>query len=235
MGKKKVAILLCDDHYPEAIEQFGDYSQTIAKLFDDGFELYGSWNCYLDEFPTANQQLEADIWLVSGSKYSVNDDDSWVAQLEQLVKQLDEKEKRLFGICFGHQMIHKALGGKVEQRKEGFAVGLKPVYIDDFSPLPLSGESLLFMHQEEVTSLGKGFRRIGYSEHCENAVTIDQKGNLTVQYHPEFVIDFFALLCQRVEFDNKQAIVEACYQGKERYHRQSSNFIKALNHYLLSV
>ena len=234
MANRKVSILLCDEHYPEAIEKFGYYTDALFNLFNQEFELQQSWNCYLGEFPNKQDELSADLWLISGSKYSVNDDDEWVSQLENLVAKLYQDDKQLFGICFGHQMIHKALGGKVEKRTDGFAVGLEKLFVKNQPHLPLAGEALLFMHQEEVTQLGTGFSSNAYSEHCDNVITTDSKGNLTLQCHPEFSIDFFALLCERVEFDNKQAIVEKCFQAQSKYRTERKSAIQMLNQYLLS-
>lgn len=230
--KKSVAILLCDEHYPEAIERFGHYSDALFGLFNDHFELAGCWNCHLGEFPKTKQDFDADIWVVSGSKYSVNDDDTWVDSLAELVRELDRREKRLFGICFGHQMIHKALGGRVDKRNNGFAVGLESVN-STLPKLPINGNALLFMHQEEVTQLAKGFKSVGRSEHCDNVVTVDGKGNLTMQCHPEFSVDFFTLLCERVEFENKQQIVDHCVKAKSQYGQESEEVKKDLNNYFL--
>jgi len=232
MDNKKVALLLCDEHYPEAIEQFGLYRDALFALFDDTFEAVGAWQCHLGEFPQTEDELEADIWLISGSKYSVNDCDEWVAQLQQLVQKLYSRNKQMLGICFGHQMLHKALGGTVGQRPDGFAVGLEKVTTDESSPVAICGEALLFMHQEEVTELADGFSSVGNSEHCDNVITSDGKGSLSFQCHPEFSVEFFTLLCERVEFGNKAQIVEQCWQGNSQYKKERQAVIGKLNDYL---
>lgn len=232
MGKKRVAILLCDEHYPEAIEPFGYYQSALADLFGDQYDLEGVWACHEGQFPS-NSQLDADVWVISGSKYSVNDTDEWVSQLEALVVTLDKLGKQLLGICFGHQMVHKALGGKVGMRESGFAAGVRTLQCMSNPNLLATPPSLtvLFVHQEEVQSLGNGFSVIGQTEHCDYALTTSPSGHVTMQFHPEFTIEFFIHLSPFVDFDNKEQTLAECQANAQQYQTDRETMIEAIQRF----
>ena len=67
---------------------------------------------------------ECDAYLITGSKVSAYDDIPWINELKIFVCALHQHQKKLIGICFGHQLIAEALGGKVERSKRGWHVGV---------------------------------------------------------------------------------------------------------------
>jgi len=48
-----------------------------------------------------------DLFVITGSKASVYDDEQWINDFVVYVKQLHGQNRKLFGICFGHQIIAK--------------------------------------------------------------------------------------------------------------------------------
>jgi GMP synthase-like glutamine amidotransferase len=59
-----------------------------------------------------------------GIEFGANDSIPWVTNLIDFVKQTAESSPiKMVGICFGHQMIAKARGGKVETNAKGWEVG----------------------------------------------------------------------------------------------------------------
>src|SRR5688500_2745913 len=50
--------------------------------------------------------------IVSGSKTSILDDSAWVGDLIEFVKKAVNYHKPYLGICYGHQILARALGGK---------------------------------------------------------------------------------------------------------------------------
>ena len=56
-----------------------------------------------------------DGYLISGSAYGVYDDVPFIARLIDLIQQIHQAKKPLFGVCFGHQIIAHALGGQAQK------------------------------------------------------------------------------------------------------------------------
>ncbi len=83
-----------------------------------------------------------DFLLIMGGPMSVNDPDSWIAKELQLVKRAMDNGIPILGICFGSQLLAKALGGSVVSGPT-FEIGMVEVTITDegkrdpvFSQLP---------------------------------------------------------------------------------------------------
>ena len=72
---------------------------------------------------------ECDAWITTGSRHSVNDDEPWIRQLEQFVRDVAQADVPFVGVCFGHQLIAKALGGTVVKSDRGWGVGAKEVEV----------------------------------------------------------------------------------------------------------
>lgn len=53
--------------------------------------------------------------ILMGGPHSVNDEHSWITEELKLIQQVVERELPLMGVCFGAQMISKALGGNVDE------------------------------------------------------------------------------------------------------------------------
>lgn len=136
---------------------------------------------------------EADAYLVTGSKSSVYDDKPWITDLMEFVRELHGERKKLVGICFGHQLVAQALGGRVEKSNKGWGVGL---HTHEFSTLPPwhdgkdSDLDILVSHQDQVIIVADGVSVVAGSEFCENAVCQVGDHVITFQGHPEFTPDY---------------------------------------------
>ncbi|MGU9958205.1 MAG: glutamine amidotransferase-related protein [Arenicellales bacterium WSBS_2016_MAG_OTU3] len=65
-----------------------------------------------------------DGFIYSGSKYGVYDDIVWIHPLEEFIRNTALLNKPQFGICFGHQIIAQALGGKAVKSDRGWGCGM---------------------------------------------------------------------------------------------------------------
>ena len=108
----------------------------------------------------------------------------------EFVRELDRRRKKLVGICFGHQLVAHALGGKTEKSPKGWGVGL---HTHRFTTAPAWHDrqaldfDILVSHQDQVVNNAEGARVLAGSEFCENAVCQVGDHILTFQGHPEFV------------------------------------------------
>ncbi|MEK6705811.1 MAG: type 1 glutamine amidotransferase [Bdellovibrionota bacterium] len=135
-----------------------------------------------------------DFIIISGSKTSALDDAPWVSDLEDFIRRAIDAKKRLLGICYGHQVIARALGGKRCVRVAPVAEfgwvmveTLKPS--DIFNGLPKTFYTFS-SHFDEVAVLPKGMECLARSEHCQiQAFQLEGFPVFGIQFHPERNID----------------------------------------------
>ncbi|MGB2201641.1 MAG: type 1 glutamine amidotransferase, partial [Pseudooceanicola atlanticus] len=104
----------------------------------------------------------------------------WIPPLEDLIRAIHAKKQPLAGICFGHQIIAQALGGKVVKFDGGWSVGAQTYQFED-GPVTLNA-----WHQDQVVALPDGAQVLASSDFCANAAVAYGDRIYTVQAHPEF-------------------------------------------------
>ena len=185
----KIGILQTGHAPDELIETAGNLDQMFRTLLDGhGFE-FKTYAVLDGVFPTGPEA--ADGWLITGSKFGVNDGHDWIAPLEDLIRAIDTKGLPLLGICFGHQIIAKALGGRVEKFEGGWIVG-RVNYQHDGKELALNA-----WHQDQVTKRPARARVLAGNETCANGILAYGDTIWTLQPHPEFNSEFIAGLIEK--------------------------------------
>ncbi|TAL61780.1 MAG: GMP synthase [Legionella sp.] len=208
----KLGILKCDRVSEMFVAEHGHYPEMFAKLLlavDPEIEFI-EFDVEHGEFP---QDIdEVDAYLITGSRHGVNDGFPWITQLEEFVRQLHAAGKKVIGICFGHQLIAKALGGKVIKSPNGWGVGISQNQVkaqkEWMTPL-LEQFNLLVSHQDQVVELPKGAEILAGSDFCPNYLM--QVGNnlLSVQGHPEFTKAYSeALMVSREDTIGEKEFIE---------------------------
>lgn len=186
----KLGILKTDAVRPEWVPEYGEYPDMFIALLrqvDTKIE-YVVYDVQVGDYP---QDIdEVDAYLITGSKAGVYDDKPWIAPLMAFVRDLHRKRKKLVGICFGHQLVAHALGGKAEKSPKGWGVGLH-THRFHFTP-PWHDQvdlelDILVSHQDQVVSVPENAKVLAGSEFCANAVCQIDEHILTFQGHPEFV------------------------------------------------
>ena len=147
------------------------------------------WVCK-DEFPQDPKAFDG--FLITGSPASVTDQAPWMTRLEALVREIIDQSVPLFGACFGHQIIAKALGAPIIRNPEGWVHGL--VAVERIESAPWSGSVDRFFlyasHIEQVGALPDQAKRLFKSPDCEIAGFAIGQTVFTVQHHPEMTRDF---------------------------------------------
>ena len=171
--------ILQTGHSPDEVRgNLGDYSDMFARLLGGhGFD-FVTFNVVDGQFPAGPD--DADGWLITGSKHGAYEDHPWIPPLEDLIRAIRDAGKPLIGVCFGHQIIAQALGGKVEKFAGGWAVG--PTNYD-------FGDEIMTLnawHQDQVTVLPEGAKVLASNDFCANAALAYGDTILTIQPHPEF-------------------------------------------------
>ncbi|MEL7279591.1 MAG: type 1 glutamine amidotransferase [Pseudomonadota bacterium] len=174
----RIGILVTGHALDELLHTRGDYD----KIFDDLLTAFGfetkAWFVVDEEYPMSPE--DADGWLITGSKHGAYEDHPWIAPLEEFIRAVYADGRPMIGICFGHQIIAQALGGKVVKFEKGWAVG--------HTDYEIEGDQmrLLAWHQDQVVEKPETAKVIGSNAFCENAALLYDNRILTIQPHPEF-------------------------------------------------
>ncbi len=196
----KIGLLLCD-HVAERFQHIaGDYEQMFGVLFAGHFTLR-PYDAINGELPAALD--ECDGYLATGSRFSAYDDEPWIHALKVFIQRLNDARKPFVGICFGHQLLAAAMGGKVEKAATGWGVGIIDIAITQQEKWMQPAQTtcrLHYMHQDQVVELPLNAVILGSSPHCPVAIFRVGATALGIQAHPEFVGDYSAALMRdRVE------------------------------------
>lgn len=132
---------------------------------------------------------ECDAYVITGSRNSVYDDEPWIHRLIDYVVELNDTKSKLIGVCFGHQMVAHALGGRTEAAACGWRVGVhhnEVVRHEPFMTPELKRFNLIFSHRDQVTKLPPDAELLASSPGCPYAMFRLGQHILTFQGHPEF-------------------------------------------------
>ncbi len=196
---KTLGILEVDTLYPDLKVDYLSYGHMFTQLFERlGFSFnYRFFQVQQGQLPA---DFECDAYLITGSKAGVYDELAWIAPLQEWIKASFERDERIMGICFGHQLLAHTLGGFADKSKKGWGIGLHNTHIEN---LPVWSEhkqtelTLIYSHQDQVKQLPPQATRIAGSDFCENAAFFIDERVLAFQGHPEFSVDFTQRLLSR--------------------------------------
>ena len=173
--------ILQTGHAPDALADMGDYPDMFARLLAGHGFTFRTYRVLDGQFPAKVTDCEG--WLITGSRHGVYEDHPWIPPLEQFIRDSFAAHVPMVGICFGHQIIAQAMGGRVEQFQGGWAVGAQDY---DFGGQTLT---LNAWHRDQVIEAPPGAKVIATNAFCANAALLYDHA-LTIQAHPEFQPDF---------------------------------------------
>ena len=177
---------------------------TIKSLLDTGEDFehwftYHSGLCktkfmvrslHLEE-PLVNLRQVAGI-VITGSPAYVTDKETWNFNGAEYVKRAHESGTPILGVCYGHQLLAWAFGGKVDFNAEGRKIGTISIQLtesakDDllFGGLP-DAFDVNVSHQQSVVRLPPDAVKLAVSS--SNILQAFRLGEKTwgIQFHPEF-------------------------------------------------
>jgi GMP synthase-like glutamine amidotransferase len=185
----KIAILQCDNVVEKYQEDFGNYPQMITDLLkrvENNLEI-GIFDVQKGEYPENINGWE--LFITTGSKASVNDNEDWIINLIEFTKLLGVTKKKLMGICFGHQIIALARGGSVAESDKGWGIGIASNNIliqTDWMDNDQHELKLIVSHKEQINQLPQGAMVIAESDFCPYFMVQWDDHFLSVQGHPEW-------------------------------------------------
>lgn len=189
----KIGILQCDDVHHDLQPAHGNYPLMFEKALRRVLP-----DCELPVYRVLDGQLpastdECDAWLITGSKYGVNDGLPWIDVLCEFVRTLWAHKRPLLGVCFGHQLMAKALGGTVVKSEKGWGLGLsfnQVIERKDWMQPFQSHLDVLVSHQDQVVVLPAQGEVLATSEFCPYYLIQYGECFLSIQGHPEFCADY---------------------------------------------
>jgi GMP synthase-like glutamine amidotransferase len=178
---------------------------------------FDTWPVSQDRWP--DDVLAYDGIVITGSPASVNDDAAWIRRLEQLVRELHAQQRPMLGICFGHQVIAKALGGQVSASPAGLRVGTVTSLLPQHAPWmqpPQPVMTLYAAQEEHVVALPPGAVALGGDAVCPVTFYAIGRHVFATQCHPEFYPEFMQdLLLALPEHMTPEAQLRGCAQVQE--------------------
>ncbi|GJN66398.1 Glutamine amidotransferase type 1 [Purpureocillium lilacinum] len=204
----RLAVLECDSPQPQTRELYGNYTGVFTALLSAAAESSGSpppglsalvsikGYDIVNELHTYPDLDEIDAVLLTGSRHNAFDNDPWIKNLVDFTKRALDTDGRVkvVGICFGHQIIGRALGAKVGKSDKGWEVAVTDV---DLTPagkeiFDLDILRIHQMHHDIVFGFPDGAEPLGSNAFCDNQGMYSPGRYLTVQGHPEFTPDIIS-------------------------------------------
>ncbi|MEM7061077.1 MAG: hypothetical protein AAF557_26150 [Pseudomonadota bacterium] len=190
------------------ILQTGRIPETMTERYDEYPEVFADMyrsadpDIRVSAYAVLDQQLPdapdvCDAWLITGSKFGVYDDEPWIEPLKDFLRAARAVRIPMIGICFGHQIMAEAFGGRAEKFSDGWACGVHDydvVQQPGWMGPDLPAFSMHAMHQDQVTALPYDATLLATSEFCRNAMLTygdpEAPDAISIQPHPEFAVDF---------------------------------------------
>lgn len=189
----KLGILAAGITPDELLGEFGSFADMFIELFNQTEYpfTYHVFDVRDGSFPNTVEQCDG--YVITGSICGVNQNLPWMETLKQLILDVYKANIPLAGICFGHQIIADALGGKVEKYRGGWGIGLHNYTLLGDNEFFLNGPgdfTINAMHQDQVTSKPANAEVFATSDFCKYAGLVYDNRIITFQAHPEFSAAF---------------------------------------------
>ena len=187
---KTIGILITGHTPDQLLPDHGNYADMFAALLGEFDFTFRYYTVVDGEFPDGVS--DADGWMVTGSKHGVYEELDWIRRLERFIRDAHTAKVPMVGICFGHQVMAKAMGGTVEKFEGGWTVGTRTYTRFDTGAV----QTALAFHQDQVIVPPPSAQVLGESDNCRIAVLRYGDWGLSYQPHPEFTPTFFEELTE---------------------------------------
>lgn len=183
---------------PEELSRFGGYDAMFTRLLGRDAYDYAVFDVGAGQLPARAESCQA--YIVTGSACGVYDPLPWIAGLKSFLRSARGRAA-LVGICFGHQVMAEAFGGKVVKSPKGWGVGAHRY--DVLSPRPwLEGRTAMTLpasHQDQVVELPPSAEVVAGSDFAPfGLLAYTDQPAISLQLHPEFEPDYAIALVEHL-------------------------------------
>ncbi|XP_028797285.1 gamma-glutamyl peptidase 5-like [Neltuma alba] len=241
MEESRYAVLMCAEESEYVRKRYGGYYGVFVRMLAEEGERWDVYRVARGEYPSDEEVELYDGFVITGSCNDAHGNDAWVRELLTFLKKLDSMRKKVLGVCFGHQILGRALGGKVTRSPTGWDIGLRTVTFSSFSSLALSSLklpsrlSIIECHRDEVRELPAKAEVIAWSE--KTGIEMFRYGDhiMGIQGHPEYTKDILLHLIDRLIQRNfimeayaAEAVAKLALSepDKEAWRRLCTSFLK---------
>ncbi|KOS20370.1 putative glutamine amidotransferase-like protein [Escovopsis weberi] len=205
----RLAILEADVTQPGTREKVGLYRDVFAALLAKAtapqdlsavldiraYDVVGNGDGNGDaaaagpEYPALE---DIDALLITGSRHTAFDDDPWIVRLVEFARRaIDGGRVRVVGVCFGHQVVGRAMGARVGKSDKGWEVAVTDVDLTARGREVFRLDRLRIhqMHRDVVFGFPEGAVPLAHNAKCAVQAMVLPGRYLTVQGHPEFTGD----------------------------------------------
>lgn len=148
----------------------------------------------------------AGAWI-TGSAAMVTERAAWSERTAGWIRDAMDAEVPLFGVCYGHQLMAHALGGRVDYLPGGREIGTVPIHVTvDAAQDPIAAAlPALFRahttHEQSVLEVPKGATVLASSVRDPHHLLRYGRNAVSVQFHPEFNADVMRAYIRRKRAD----------------------------------
>ncbi len=179
--------------------KYGRYPAFFERLVGPHLPEAEFFTVAIVDGEVADSPADADGWIITGSRTGAYEDEPWIPPLEAFLRDSLSAHIPVVGICFGHQILAQAMGGKVVKSDKGWGVGLldyavspRPNWLEDMS----KGFTIPAIHQDQVVEVPAGAQVFVESEFCPVAGLVygdlEKPDAFSIQPHPEMSAEFVA-------------------------------------------
>ena len=190
----KLAILETGRPPGDLPENYGDYPTMFERLLGPEFDIE-SFDVAAGELPDPGAH---DAYLITGSPAGVYDPLPWIEPLQEFIRSAGDR--KMVGVCFGHQIMSEALGGHVEKSDKGWGAGLHHYAIVRREPW-MDGEvevAVPASHQDQVVVQPPNTEVVASSDFTPYAALAwTDRPAISFQFHPEFAPSFARALIEK--------------------------------------
>ncbi|TVY52836.1 putative glutamine amidotransferase-like protein [Lachnellula cervina] len=196
----RIAVLECGAPLPKTASKYGGYGGVFKALLNSAADalsypnLSSTSGLQISSFDVESAQVypsleDIDAILITGSKFNAFDNDPWIVKLVEFVEViLKQRRVRIIGVCFGHQIVGRAMGVKVLRSEEGWEASITAIDLTKRGQEIFGRPALALhqMHRDIVYEYPEGVEALAYTEKCAVQGMYVSKRLITVQGHPEF-------------------------------------------------
>lgn len=190
---KPIAIIQTGKPVDTALKKYGHFNQWFIKAMRIDESFTETYAVYEDlSFPDINNISGL---IISGSPSMVTEKNHWSEKTIEYLTQFLDSTIPVLGVCYGHQLLAKLLGGTVDWNPLGRQMGQVSVDFNDeinndrlFQPLLSQKQPLPFIatHQQAVTELPDEVTILGTTVLDKHHCFRYKKHMWGLQFHPEF-------------------------------------------------